>query len=76
MQLRNPGRYSFLIFLAACALVAFLHWRGAEESTKLAGQLVALVVASFGARSALATTPRNTRKKQDTWPGLPDERDP
>lgn len=78
-KLRNPGLYSFLIFLAACVLVGFLYWLKAPEAGKLAGQLVALAVVAFGAKSALESkgsaivtrdfeAHERVRAKMPTWP--------
>lgn len=54
-SLRNPGPWTFAIFACACLLVGFLFWRGAPDAAKLAGSLVGILVATFGAKSALAT---------------------
>jgi hypothetical protein len=56
-RLRNPGPWSFAIFACASLLVGFLFWRGAPDAAKLAGSLVAVVVATFGARSAVERRP-------------------
>lgn len=83
-KLRNPGPWSFGIFLVACLLVCFLHWRGVPEAVKLAGQLVTLAVAAFGAKSALAKrepaeppagSSSPSRPPLETWPdfGGPEE---
>lgn len=72
-QLRNPGPWSFGVFVAAASLVAFLYWRGAPEAGKLAGTLIGLLVATFGARSALGAPPKEedetpTRAPMVSWP--------
>lgn len=74
-KLRNPGPWSFAIFALAAALVAFLNYRGVPDSVKLAGQLITLAVAAFGARSALARpdaptppgTSASSRPPMPTW---------
>ena len=59
-SLRNPGPWAFAIFAVACLLVGFLFWRGAPEAVKLAGSLVGILVATFGAKSALGVKlPKN-----------------
>lgn len=72
--LRNPGLYSFLIFLAACAMVIALYELGAPDALKLGGELVMLVITGFGAKSALASSPKPAvsvaRDKPQTWPGV------
>lgn len=82
-MLRNPGPWSFAIFACACLLVGFLFWRGAPDAVKLAGSLVSVLVAAFGARSALGTKPspddedtkpdvtKPARKPMGTWPEFP-----
>lgn len=52
-SLRNPGPWTFAIFAAACVLVGTLYVLKAPEAAKLAAELVGLVVATFGAKSAL-----------------------
>lgn len=76
-KLRNPGPWSFAIFACGCLLVAFLYWRGAPDAVKLAGALIAVLVSTFGAKSALgAAGPRiptgdtgdHARPPMHTWP--------
>lgn len=54
-SLRNPGPWTFAIFAAAVVLVGILYYFKAPDAAKLGGELVALFIASFGAKSALAT---------------------
>lgn len=75
-KLRNPGPWTFAIFACASLLVAFLYWRGAPDAVKLAGSLIAVVVSTFGAKSALgaraprggADTGSHSRPPMHTWP--------
>lgn len=78
-RLRNPGLYSAVIFVSACALVALMYVLKAPEASKLGAQLVALAVAAFGARSALESKGKVitstearlvTRAKTPTWPEI------
>lgn len=76
--IRNPGPWSFAIFACAALLVAFLYWRGAPDAVQLAGSLIAVVVSTFGAKSALASrsssssstgnTGEHARPPMHTWP--------
>jgi hypothetical protein len=78
-KLRNPGPWSFGIFAVSAALVAFLHWRGVPDAVKLAGQLVTLAVAAFGAKSALAAREGQVppaRPPLETWSGFDDDQRP
>lgn len=84
-SLRNPGPWTFAIFASACLLVGFLFWRGAPDAAKLAGSLVGILVATFGAKSALASKPaadrdaskaiaevsKLARPPMPTWPDVP-----
>jgi hypothetical protein len=74
-RLRNPGLYSFLIFLAASGLVVALYVLGSPDAVKLATELVGIAVAAFGAKSAIErqTVAVNEDGKKtlqkNTWPG-------
>lgn len=75
-KLRNPGPWTFAIFLAACALVALLHHWHVPEAAKMAGELVAAAVLAFGTKSALGTARAQDespvrsaiREAMKTWP--------
>lgn len=78
-KLRNPGLYSVVIFAILAAFVVFLYVVHADDAGKMAGQLFALAVAAFGARSALesrgalikkTTASVETRAKMNTWPEI------
>lgn len=78
IYLRNPGPWTFGIFAVSVVLVVALYALGAPDASKLAAQLIGLVVAAFGAKSALGQTEKVKlpdgevvpahRPQSDTWP--------
>lgn len=68
LQIRNPGPYSFGLFLASAALVVYFTRTGIPipEALKYAGEILALAAATFAGKSAVVVNVQ--RRKTDPPP--------